>query len=54
MAKKVKRSEKADVHKELDGFSVRINTLGEIETNYTIEELNAFLNRQELKKEEEE
>ena len=54
MAKKVKKSEKADVHKELEGFSVKVNELGEIETNYTIEQLNAFLNRQEAKKDEEE
>ena len=45
MAKKVKKSEKAEVHSELKGFSVKINSFGEIETNYTIEQLNDFLNK---------
>lgn len=54
MAKKVKKNESADVHKELEGFSVKINELGEIETNYSIEQLNAFLNRHESHKDEEE
>lgn len=36
---------KARVHKELEGFEIKINPLGEIVSNYTIEEINQFLGR---------
>lgn len=36
---------KARVHKELEGFEIKVNPLGEITSNYSIEEINQFLNR---------
>ncbi|OWP63482.1 hypothetical protein CDA63_08885 [Hymenobacter amundsenii] len=36
---------KARVHKELEGFEIKVNPLGEITSNYSIEEINKFLNR---------
>lgn len=36
---------KARVHKELEGFEIKVNPLGEITSSYSIEEVNAFLNR---------
>jgi hypothetical protein len=52
MAKKpVKPKQKADpakkarVHKELEGFEIGVNPLGEITSNYSIEQINQFLGR---------
>ncbi|MDU0372210.1 hypothetical protein ACFPAF_17540 [Hymenobacter endophyticus] len=36
---------KARVHKELEGFEIKVNPLGEITSNYSIEDINLFLNR---------
>ena len=36
---------KARVHKELEGFEIGVNPLGEITSNYSIEQLNQFLGR---------
>ena len=36
---------KARVHKELEGFEIGVNPLGEITSNYTIEQINQFLGR---------
>ena len=36
---------KARVHKDLEGFEIKINPLGEITSNYSIEDINTFLNR---------
>ena len=36
---------KAKVHKELEGFEIGVNPLGEITSNYSIEEINKFLGR---------
>jgi hypothetical protein len=36
---------KARVHKELEGFEIGVNPLGEITSNYSIEEINKFLGR---------
>ncbi|SFQ30717.1 hypothetical protein [Hymenobacter arizonensis] len=36
---------KARVHKELEGFEIGVNPLGEITSNYSIEEINQFLGR---------
>ncbi len=44
MPKKLdKKGSKPDVHKELKGFEIRINSFGEMETNYSIDKLNKFL-----------
>ena len=44
MPKKFTKKDKADVHQELKGFEIRINSFGEMETTYSIDKLNAFLN----------
>lgn len=36
---------KARVHKELQGFEIGVNPLGEITSNYSIEQINQFLGR---------
>ena len=36
---------KARVHKELEGFEIGVNPLGEITSNYSIEKINEFLGR---------
>ncbi len=46
MAKKKKTSEKkARVHKDLEGFEIKINPLGEISSNYDIDRINEFLDK---------
>jgi hypothetical protein len=44
-SKKPDPAKKARVHKELEGFEIKVNPLGEITSNYTIEEINQFLGR---------
>ncbi|NVO31513.1 MULTISPECIES: hypothetical protein [Hymenobacter] len=44
-SKKEEPEKKARVHKELEGFEIKVNPLGEITSNYSIEEINQFLNR---------
>ncbi len=43
--KKELEEEKPKVHKDLEGFDIRINTFGEIQMSYDIERINEFLNR---------
>jgi hypothetical protein len=43
--KKTDPDKKARVHKELEGFEIKVNPLGEITSNYSIEDINHFLNR---------
>jgi hypothetical protein len=43
--KKTDLDKKARVHKELEGFEIKVNPLGEITSNYSIEDINLFLNR---------
>ena len=38
-------AKKARVHKELEGFEIGVNPLGEITSNYSIEQINQFLGR---------
>jgi hypothetical protein len=46
MAKKKKSTEKkARVHKDLEGFEIKINPLGEITSNYDIDQINKFLDK---------
>jgi hypothetical protein len=47
MSKKKKddSKKKAKVHKDLEGFEIKINPLGEITSNYDIDQLNEFLNK---------
>ena len=46
MAKKKKSSDKkARVHKDLEGFEIKVNPLGEITSNYDIDQINKFLDK---------
>ena len=38
------KKNKPKVHKELEGFNIRINEFGEMETTVPVERLNSFLN----------
>jgi len=38
--------EKPKVNKELEGFDIEIDQFGEIKTNYDINKINEFLNRE--------
>jgi hypothetical protein len=37
--------EKPRVHKDLDGFDIKINSFGEIQTSFNIDKINQFLNK---------
>ena len=43
--KKSKKEDKPKVNKELEGFDIEIDAFGEIKTNYDINKINEFLNR---------
>lgn len=44
MAKKIKK-DKPKVNKELEGFEIKINTFGEINTTFDLDKINDFLNK---------
>ena len=44
MPKKLKKKGNPTVHDQLDGFDIKINTLGQMQTSYDIDKINAFLN----------
>jgi hypothetical protein len=39
------KEEKAKVHPELDGFEIKINSFGEITSNFSVDTINEFLNK---------
>ncbi|MEQ9443646.1 MAG: hypothetical protein RIG62_31695 [Cyclobacteriaceae bacterium] len=43
--KRLSKREKPKVNSELDGFDIKIDTFGEIQTNFDIDKINKFLNR---------
>ena len=43
--KESKPEKKAKVHPELEGFEIKINPLGDITSNFNIDQLNDFLDR---------
>ena len=43
--KRLSKRETPKVNPELDGFNIKIDTFGEIKTNYDIDKINKFLNR---------
>ena len=43
--KKEQDEEKPKVHPDLDGFEVKINSFGEIVSNYDMDKINEFLNK---------
>ena len=42
---KVNPNEKPKVHKDLDGFDIKINSFGEIQMSYDMDKINQFLNQ---------
>ncbi len=44
MPKRKPQKGKPEVHKQLEGFDIRINEFGEIITSFEVDKLNAFLN----------
>jgi len=44
MPKKMKQKGVPSVHEELNGFDIKINSFGEMQTNFEIDKLNGFLN----------
>ena len=44
--KKPEKEEKPKVNKELEGFDIEIDAFGEIKTNFDINKINEFLNRE--------
>ncbi len=45
MAKKTKKELDPKVHKDLDGFKMKIDSFGEISSSFPIDRINEFLNR---------
>ena len=43
--KKEDPGEKPKVHPDLNGFEVKVNSFGEIVTNYDMDKINEFLNK---------
>ena len=44
MPKKMNQKGKPTVHDELQGFDIKINEFGVMETSYNVDKLNEFLN----------
>ena len=51
MPRKKKKPEshvdKASFHEGLEGFDIKVNSFGQMETSFEIDKLNDFLNKQE-------
>lgn len=45
MPKKMKKEGSPEVHEELEGFDIKINSFGEIESNVIVDKLNTFLDK---------
>ena len=45
MAKKKVNRDKPKVNPQLEGFDIKIDTFGEIKTNFKIDKINDFLDR---------
>lgn len=45
MTKKKTEKEQSSIHKDLKGFDIHINELGEIVSNLNVDKINEFLNR---------
>lgn len=43
--KRLSKREKPKVNPELNGFDIKIDSFGEIKTNYDVDKINKFLNR---------
>jgi Rps23 Pro-64 3,4-dihydroxylase Tpa1-like proline 4-hydroxylase len=51
MPKKLEKRKKATIHSDLKDFDIKINSFGQMETNYSIDKLNQFLNEKTGKEE---
>lgn len=45
-----KKDKKPRVHPDLEGFDIKVNSSGEIESTYTIDQINEFLNKKVVDK----
>ncbi|MEN0003211.1 MAG: hypothetical protein AAF798_03670 [Bacteroidota bacterium] len=45
MPKKKNKKGQPEVHKDLEGFDIKINEFGEITSNLQVDRLNEFLNK---------
>ena len=54
MPRKKKKPEshpdKSSFHEGLEGFDIKVNSFGQMETSFEIDKLNDFLNKQEKEK----
>lgn len=50
MPKKMNDKKVAESHKELKGFNIKIDPFGKMESSYSIEKLNDFLNEKVVDK----
>ena len=51
MPKKFSKKDDAEVHKDLEGFDISIDTFGQMKSSLSIDKLNSFLNNKEESKE---
>lgn len=42
--KKEQKKDRRNFHEELEGFDIRVNAFGELESSFNIDKINAFLN----------
>jgi len=40
-----KKDKRREIHEDLDGFNVKIDPFGQIESNFDIDKVNEFLNK---------
>ena len=45
MPKKMDKKKKAEVHEDLEGFDIKIDPFGQMQTNFSIDKLNKFLDK---------
>ena len=45
MGRKSKIDKAPKVHPDLEGFEIKVNSFGQLETNFDIEKINEFLNK---------
>jgi len=45
MSKSKKKADKAKVHDQLSGFDIKIDPFGELQSNFNVDKINQFLNK---------
>ena len=48
------KEDESSFHEGLEGFDIKVNTFGQMETSFEIDKLNAFLNKAKAKAKAEE